>query len=175
MSKSFIIMEFNKISRGYELTNNILLNYPVEIYKLNNICPGKLLVIIGGQESDIKAISALDEKDMKSQPVFNVSPSIVEALVQKKDKKDIRSLLIGEFRTVGQGIYGADLAYKNNLVEVYRLDLSLGLFGKSIVYFSGQVADLKNCQKDLEKNLSSGQIVNLALIERPRRELLEKL
>ena len=32
MNKSFILIEFNQISKSYEILNNILLNYPVKIF-----------------------------------------------------------------------------------------------------------------------------------------------
>ncbi|MFQ9695855.1 MAG: BMC domain-containing protein [Zhenhengia sp.] len=53
MNKSIGALEFRSISKGIEVSNEIVKKANVEIIYFKTICPGKFLVIVTGDEGEV--------------------------------------------------------------------------------------------------------------------------
>ncbi|OLR65527.1 BMC domain-containing protein [Peptoniphilus porci] len=174
MLSSFLLAEFQSIATGYKEMNNILLNYPVDLFLSKNICPGRMLFIFNGNESDILEIDKyFKSKKISSIYILNIHEEIIEKINTTKKPTNISSFMICEFKNSICAMKASDLCVKEANIELVKLEFRIGLFGKSISVFNGLLSSLQSSKIAILDNLSNNDIVAIEIIENPVGELIK--
>ncbi|MDY2987879.1 MAG: BMC domain protein [Peptoniphilus sp.] len=174
MNKSFILIEFNQISKSYEILNDILLNYPVKIFLSKNICPGRILFILEGFDSDLISINIFcKDNHVNSDLVLNISKDIIKIINKNPSFKNFSSLFVLESKNSITAIKAADICNKYSNINLLKIQINLGLFGKGLFFAQGELSSTKQCSKLISKFFNENDIINTSIIERPTQELLK--
>lgn len=175
------VIELTSIAKGIEVTDRMLKANSVELIESKSICPGKYIVIIAGNvsevENSIKIGMELARSFFVDQVVIpNVAEDVLYALRGIPEYSDFKSIGVMEFFSITGAIYAADAAVKAADLAIVNLRLGFALGGKSFVVLTGDLAAVEagvRAGKELgEKN---GLMFSMAVIPSPVKELLEKL
>lgn len=177
MNISLCLMEFMKISKAYVILNELTHKFPVKIFLNGRICPGRYICLLEGKESDVVGCHeyVLEMKDVNSKVVSSISPEVTFAIKSKRAFEPKTSIGIFEFTHSIDAIKYSDLAFKKSGITINKLDFSMGLFGKGIVYCSGKNTELFDFREYLLKEVPAKDIVGLEVISGPSQELMEIL
>lgn len=174
MLSSFSLVEFESIAKGYKEMNNIILNYPVSLFLSRNVCPGRMIFIFKGNESDILEIDKyFKSKNFSSIYILNIQEEIIEKINTVNKTKNISSLMICEFKNSIYAMKASDLCIKEANIDLIKLEFRIGLFGKSISVFSGLLSNLQSSKTKILDNFSNKDIVAIEIIENPVGELIK--
>lgn len=153
----------------------------VDILVAKSICPGKYIVMIGGDvaavRQSVEAGEAVAEATIVNRFVIpNIHPSVLPAISGGNSFDDVRALGIIETYSVAATIEAADAAVKTASVVPLRMHLAFGIGGKSYVVLSGEVADI-NAAVASGSDVASekGFLVNRVVIPRPHRQLIDQI
>ena len=174
MDSSYLLVEFRSIALGYKEVNSIILNYPVELFLVKNICPGSILFIFKGNDHDILGIkNYLKEKNISALPILNIHEGVIGRINSPDKSIKISSLMICEFKNSISAIKASELCLKASGVSIIKIHFQVGLFGKGILILSGLLSSLENSKETILNNFSDKEIVALEIIENPVEELIK--
>lgn len=151
MSRAIGILESISIAKGIEAADAIVKAAPVKLYVAKTICPGKFLVMVGG---DVAAVSSSIErgvgivKEYKADAIVisGIHKEVLRALEGMTDIGILRdfkahwALGVIETFTVAACIYAADAAVKTGNVYLLEIRPAIGVGGKSFVTMIGEVS-----------------------------------
>ena len=175
------LVEFTSIAQGIEGADIMVKTADVDILAAKTTCPGKYIVLIGGDVSavqqSVKAGADLGaETVVDSFVIPNVHPSIIPAISGANPLKTIKALGIIETYTVASLIEAADAAVKAGEVEPVVLHLAFGIGGKSYTIVTGEVASVKAAVEEGSALASAkGLLIRKIVIPRPAPKLIETL
>lgn len=177
MKISLCLLEITKISKAFKIINDLTLKYPVKIFLNRKICPGHYLCLLEGSENDIFECGEYvsDIKDINYRIVNSLSQEVVEVIKKKKPFEKNVSVGIFEFSKSIDAIKYSDLAIKKLGIIINKIDFSLGMFGKGVIFCSGTNAELIDFKNYLLKEVPPKNIVALEVITGPSQELMELL
>ena len=140
----------------------------VEIVVNRTICPGKYMVLIGGEvdavTSSIEAGVAVGAHTVVDHFVIaNVHPTVFPAISGVTHLPDLKALGVIEGFSVASVIEAADAAVKAAQVQLITIHLAMAIGGKGFVTMTGDVAAVNEAVE-----------VGAAVIER-RGLLVEKV
>ena len=178
MGNSVGMIELSSIARGIETCDYMLKAADVELLRSSTICPGKYMVIVGGDTSGVNAAMKVGEEIaseflVDKLLISNVSDQLMPAISSTSQVPTEGAIGVIEFYSVASAIIAADTAAKAadiNLIEV-RTGFAVG--GKGFVTMSGDVSAVTeaiNAAKAV-----SELIVESAIIPRPVDKLYEAL
>ena len=153
----------------------------IDIVENRIICIGKFFVIVSGEVADVTAaISSLDGLSDSELVGTAVIPSVADGVIEKINGKivrdNIQALGVVETRNLKSGLYCGNYIKKTSNVEILRISLTLGLGGKSLVIFTGDIASVRNgIDVAREKVSNPSDIVSAVAIPSPSQEFVEKL
>ncbi|MBU5669778.1 BMC domain-containing protein [Peptoniphilus sp. MSJ-1] len=176
MLSSFLLVEFPSIAIGYKEINDIILNYPVYLFLSRNVCPGRIVFILNGNDNDILDIhNYFKTNKILSIDILNVEEEVIAKINKNTKASDISksSLMMCEFKNSISAIKASDLVFKAANVSLLKISFRVGLFGKSIAIFSGLLSDLESSKTIILDNFTNKDVVALEIIENPVGELLE--
>ncbi|THF59316.1 BMC domain-containing protein [Pseudothauera rhizosphaerae] len=175
------LVEFLSIARGIEASDLMAKTAEVQILVSKTICPGKYIVLVGGDiasvTQSVKAARALDESNMVDHFLIpNIHPSVLPAIAGGNSVVDVQALGVIETYSVASTIEAADAAVKAAKVEPVRMHLAFGIGGKSYVVISGEVADVEaGVRVGSEVAGDKGMLVHRVVIPRPHKQVIEHL
>ncbi|MGL4571329.1 MAG: BMC domain-containing protein [Clostridium sp.] len=182
MNKSIGSIEFRSISKGIEISNEIVKRCNVQVIYAKSICPGKFIIIISGDASEIlDAVNyglELDEKYVVDSFILNrVHNDIIDGLKSKYKTKNIEGLAIGimETNTVCSGVQGLDKALKSADVTLVKIQLAFGIGGKLVYIVSGTLSSVEQSIITSTEYLESKNIVASSIIPSPEVELIKQI
>ncbi|MFO0817870.1 MAG: BMC domain-containing protein [Pirellulales bacterium] len=174
------IIETSSIAKGFEISDSILKAANVQLIVNRTICPGKYMVLIGG---DVDAVQASIESGIKTAAhtlvdhfvIPNVHPTVFPAISGVGHIPVLRALGVVESFSVASIIEAADAAVKATNIELVTLHLAMAIGGKGFVTFTGDVASVEEgvriAAAVIEKK---GLLVERTVIPAPRKELLSE-
>ena len=175
------LIESNSIAKGVEFADCMVKTAEVTILVAKSICPGKYIVMIGG---DVAAVKQSVSSALELAPsiivdhfvIANIHPSILPAISGGTEVHDVNAVGVLETYSVAATIEATDLAVKAASITPIRMHLAFGIGGKSYVAFTGDVADVKAAMDVAADSASSkGFLVNKVVIPRPHQQVINSL
>ncbi len=175
------LVEFTSIAQGIAAADAMAKTANVEILIAKSICPGKYIVMIGGDVAAVhQSVAAgngyCPEVVVDSFVIPNVHPSVLPAISGGTHIDKVGAIGVIETYSVAATIEATDAAVKAASVEPIRMHLAFGIGGKSYVLLTGEVADV-NAATDAGSQIASdkGFLVSKVVIPRPSRQLIDQL
>lgn len=181
MGQALGIAEFKSIAKGIEMLDTMTKKANIKIVENRIVCIGKFLVIVSGEVADVTAaIASLDELSDSELVGAKVIPSVADGVIEKINGKivreNIKALGVVETRNLNSGLYCGNYIKKSSDVEILRISLTLGLGGKSLVIFTGDIASVRNGIEIAKEKVSNpNDIVSAVAIPSPSQEFIENL
>ena len=149
MSKSIGAIEFRSISKGIEVSNEIVKKSSVNICFLKSICIGKFLIIISGDVSEVEeaikyGLSLGGNNIIDSFIVNAVEEEIINGLKNRYTSKEVNSAIgVMETTKVCSGIKALDKTLKSSDVRLVKLQLATFLGGKLVYIITGDLSSVE--------------------------------
>ncbi|MEI7611991.1 MAG: BMC domain-containing protein [Betaproteobacteria bacterium] len=175
------LVEINSIAKGFEVCDAMAKTANVSILVAKSICPGKYIVLIGGDVAAVRQSVETGETVagstiVDSFVIANIHPSVLPAISGGNSIENIQALGVIETYSVAATIEATDAAVKAASVIPIRMHLAFGIGGKSYVALSGEVADI-NAAVEVGAAVASekGFLVNRVVIPRPHQQLIDQI
>lgn len=175
--KALGVIEVSSIARGIEICDQMIKASEIFVIDAIPMCPGKYVIIIGGDVANVKNsvnVAAEEAKEalVDKLVIPNMDDQVFKAINNTNDIGKIEALGIIETYSVSSGIMAADTAVKAANIHLIEVRLSRGMGGKSFVMMTGTVGDVKaavasGCEAPREEGLLAGSSV----IPSPHEEL----
>jgi len=175
------LIELRSIALGIQTTDVMLKAGDVELLRAHVVCPGKYIVLIGGEIGAVRAAVAAGEQIAPHVVVDtlilpNVHPSIFPALAAVSEIEQVRAVGIIETYTLASSIIAADVAVKAANVELMEIRLPFALGGKAFALLTGDVTAVRSGVDSAVNALKDeGIIESYVVIPSPHKDLIEKL
>ena len=178
MSLAIGMIELNSIARGIETCDFMIKAAQVTLLRASSICPGKYMILIGGNTGDVKAsmtegMKRGDESVVDSLILPNIHPDLIPAISGTTHVPEYGAVGVLEFYSVASAIKASDIAAKAAKVTLIEVHIGFAIGGKGYVTLTGEVGDVRaavNAAKD-----SSELMVDTAVIPRPDKRLYDSL
>lgn len=178
MGKSVCMIELSSIARGIETCDYMLKAADVEMLRSSTICPGKYMIIIGGDTGSVTAAMNVGEEKageflVDKLLIPNVNEQLMPALSGTNQVQTSGAIGVIEFYSVASAIIAADSAAKAADVNLIEIRTGFAIGGKGFVTLSGDigaVTEAINAAKAV-----SELMVECAVIPRPMDKLYEAL
>lgn len=181
MNKSIGALEFRSISKGIEVSNEIVKKANVEIIYFKTICPGKFLVIVTGDEGEVNEAITYGEEItgntlVDSFKVHAVSTPIIEAFKNTYSSKEIMDALgIMETNKVCAGIKALDMALKSSDIRLIKMHLAFGIGGKLVYVVTGALSSIEYGLEEGKRMLDKNEHANISVIPSPSKDMTKHL
>lgn len=181
MKNSVGLVELKSITKGIYIADEMIKGSGVELLQATSLCPGKYVVIIGGELSAIQnavdiANRIASEYIIDSFVIGNVSMQVFPALTATTEVSDRQALGLIETFTAASAVEAADLAAKAAVVQLIEIRLARGMGGKCFVMMTGSVASVQAaCEAGAKRAVDQGLLVNMEVIANPHEDLWEKI
>lgn len=175
------IVETSSLAKGYEVADAVMKRANVKMVVNRTICPGKYMVLIGG---DVDAVNASIEAGIEAGAhtvvdhfvIPNVHPDVFPAISGVAEMPELKALGIIEGFSVASIIEAADAAIKAAEVELISIHLAMAIGGKAIVTLTGEVGAVESAvEAGAEVVEKRGLLVEKVIIPSPRKEILSDL
>ncbi len=149
MTQAIGILELTSIARGMELGDVMLKSANVQLLLCRTLCPGKFLLMLGGDVGAVQqAIAAgtarAGEMLVDSLVLANIHPSVLPAISGLNVVGQRQAAGIVETWSVAACISAADRAVKAANVTLVRVHMAFGIGGKCYMVVAGDIADIDN-------------------------------
>lgn len=181
LRKSIGLVELNSIAQGYFTCDTMLKTAQVDLIEGLTLCPGKYMILVGGEVGAVKSsveagVSAGKEAVVDHLLIPNIHPDVFPAINAATQLDGIEALGVFETFTVASGIIAADAAVKTASVRLIEIRLAKGIGGKSFFTLTGEVADVKAAIQAGQKALEGeGTYVSSVVIPRPDPALIQRI
>ena len=148
MKPAIALVETNSIAAGILVGDAMVKKAEVELLEARSICPGKYLVLIGGEVGPVResyqvGVATAADALVDHLLLPNVDRSVFPALMSATLPRGDEALGIIETVTAAVCIVAADAAAKATDIQLLEIRLANGLGGKSFVLLEGTVADVE--------------------------------
>lgn len=174
------LIETSSIARGFQIADTVLKAADVEIIVNRTICPGKYMVVIGG---DVDAVSSAVEAGLQAGAhtvvdhfvIANVHPAVFPAIGGISHLPELRALGVIEAFSVSAVIEAADAAVKATSVQLITIHLAMAIGGKGWVSLTGDVASVEEAVSVGAAVIErKGLLVDKVVIPAPRPEIVRE-
>ena len=174
------IVETSSIAKGFEIADTILKAANVEIVLNRTICPGKYVVLVGG---DVDAVQASIDGGVRVGAhsvvdhfiIPNVHPAIFPAISGIDHLPELGALGVIEAFSIASVIEAADAAVKAAPIQFVNIHLAMAIGGKGYVSLTGDVAAVAEAvavgAAIIERK---GLLVEKVIIPAPRPEIVRE-
>jgi len=174
------IVETSSIAKGFEVADALLKRANVELVVNRTICPGKYMVLIGG---DVDAVNASVETGVEIGAhtvvdhfiIPNVHPDVFPAISGVTHLPELDALGVIEGFSVASIIEAADAAVKAADIQLITIHLAMAIGGKAFVSFTGDVAAVQSAVDAGSAIVEAkGLLVEKVVIPSPRKEIVSE-
>ena len=175
------LIEMRSIALGIQAADVMLKQGDVELLRAHVVCPGKFIVLIGGDVGAVRSAMNAGEQVAPGVTVDtlllpNVDPCIFPALAAATEIDEVRSLGVIETYTLASAIVAADTAVKAATVQLIEIRLPFALGGKAFAILTGDVSAVRTAVESAVNNLrDEGVIESYTVIASPHKSLIDKL
>lgn len=174
------IIETSSIARGFQIADAVLKTADVRLIVNRTICPGKYMVLIGGEvdavNSSIEAgLVAAAHTTVDHFVIANLHPSVFPAISGVTHLPELQSLGVIEAFSVSSVIEAADAAVKATPVQLITVNLAMAIGGKGWVSLTGDVASVSEAVEVGSAVIAKkGLLVDKVVIPAPRPEIISE-
>ncbi|HUT15098.1 MAG TPA: BMC domain-containing protein [Anaerolineae bacterium] len=181
MQPAIGLVETNSIAVGIKVGDAMVKRAPVNLLEARTVCPGKYIVLVGGDTGPVKESMAAGVEtagDSMVDRLFlpNVHVSIFPAIASAVEMEEVEALGIIETFSVASTIVAADAAAKAADVTLTEVRLANGLGGKSFVLMVG---DVPNVEAAVEAGVNiikdEGLLVRFVVIPQLHEDMRQKI
>ncbi|MDR0380340.1 MAG: BMC domain-containing protein [Candidatus Accumulibacter sp.] len=175
------LIELSSIAKGIEAGDAMLKTAEVTLLAAKTICPGKYIVMVGGDVAAVRQSVAMgtalaDRLLVDHFLIPNIHPAILPSISGVTPVDEMRAVGVVETFSVAACIESADASVKAANVVPVRTHLAFGIGGKSYYVLMGDVADVDTAVRvGAELAGGKGLLVNCTVIPRPHRQLVEAI
>jgi microcompartment protein CcmL/EutN len=175
------LVETNSIAAGILAGDAMVKKATVQLLEARSICPGKYMVLIGGEIGPVRdsfqvGVAAATDTLVDQLLLPNVHRSVFPALMSAAPPRGDEALGIIETVTAAICIVAADAAAKATDVQLLEIRLANGLGGKSFVLMEGTVADVEaSVAAGLELVRQAGLLVRQVVIPQLHEQMRAKI
>ncbi len=171
-------IELSSIARGFRTADEMLKRAEVRLLEAGTVCPGKFVIVIGGQVQPVR--ESFDAGLQVGGPAVvdqlhlpNAHPQLLPAIGATAELGSIEAVGIVETFAVATAIVAADAACKRAAVQLVELRLARGLGGKAFFTLSGELASVQAAVEAAEQiaTEASGLLLRTEVIARPHAEM----
>jgi len=184
MERAIGLIETISIAAGIESADAMIKTAPVKLFLARPICPGKFLILVGGEVGAVK--NSLKEGCRKAEEYLADSVLIprvhddifpaLEGAVSLDDLDSRNALGVIETFSVTACIFAADAAVKAAHVKLLEIRPAIGLGGKSYVTMLGNVSSIKTAVKaGCQTTENVGTLVKSTVIPNVAQDLLRTI
>ena len=178
MEKTVGIAELTSITYGIAASDAMLKAGQVRMLRSAPMCPGKYLIVIGGDTGEVKAAmeagADLAGKHLRNSYVIpHIHEQVLDALSKKSKVEPREAVGILESSMMVSAIYAADMAVKQAAVRLCRVRLGQGIGGKGVVIVAGDVGAVNAAVKAANPNWQPGQPFDSSILDSVTRELVK--
>lgn len=173
------LIEINSIARGIEVWDFMLKAASVELLTATTLCPGKYIILIGGDIGSVKTsidtgIKTAGTWLIDSLIIPSIHPQVFLALTDS-NKADIEALGIIETFSVASGIIFADSAAKGASITLIEIRIAMGLGGKSTIYLTGEVGAVEAAIEEGKNSIKPDMFIDYNIIPSPHKNLINNI
>lgn len=182
MKRAIGLLEIKNITKGILVADAMLKAANVELVQSQPLCPGKYVVMVGGDVGAVLSAVLSGKNAGGSENIVdefvlpNIHPDVFQALAGCTEVKQIKSLGIIESYSAASAIVAADTAAKAAAVQIVEVRLARGMGGKAVVSVTGEVgavtAAVRAGSNAIEK---TGFLVDQLIIAAPHHSLHQAL
>ncbi|MGQ9623619.1 MAG: BMC domain-containing protein [Candidatus Caldatribacteriaceae bacterium] len=141
-------LEFNSIAVGIKALDAMVKAAPIRVIDAKTICPGKFLVVVGGEVAEVDAALTAGKKAGEGYVVDelfipNLHPQVVPAILGTVVCEIWDAVAVVESFSAIASIEAADTAAKMAKVLITEVRLAVGMGGKSYVKMMGDVHEVE--------------------------------
>lgn len=182
MKRAIGLLELKNITKGILVADAMLKAANVELLLSQPLCPGKYVVMVGGDVGAVQSAvrsgkSAGGSENVVDEFVLpNIHPDVFQALAGCTEVKQIKSLGVIESYSVASAIVAADTAAKAAAVQILEVRLARGMGGKAVVSVTGEIGAVTAAVRAGSNAIeNSGFLVDQLVIAAPHQGLHQAL
>ena len=178
MGRAIGMVELSSIARGIETSDSMLKAAQVELLRSVTVCPGKYMVIVGGDTGAVRASleagkAAGGEFVVDTLLIPSVHEQVFPAISGTVEVTDPQAVGVIEYYSIASAIEAADAAAKAAQITLIEVRLIRVVAAKGFVVLTGDVGAVR-AAIDAAKQVSE-LYVESTVIPRPAPQLLESL
>lgn len=172
------MVELSSIARGIETCDYMIKAAQIEVLRASTVCPGKYLILIGGDTGDVRVsmnegITRGGECVVNTLIIPNVHPSVIPATTGTTQVPEYGAIGVLEFYSIADAITAADKAAKEANITLIEVRIGYAIGGKGYVTLTGDVGAVKAAVEAATKG--SELLVGTTVLPRPDKKLFESL
>ncbi|MDD2715979.1 MAG: BMC domain-containing protein [Candidatus Wallbacteria bacterium] len=177
MERAIGVIELRSIAKGIESTDAMLKAADVFLIDSRPVCPGKYLIVVGGEvgsvENSVQAGEQVGSEYLVDSIVIpNVAEEVFPAINAATDVAKLEALAVVETFSLTGAILSADTMVKAAGVHLIEIRLAKGLGGKAFVLATGSVGDCKASIAAVNAEFKEkGLIIEEVVIPNPHPDL----
>lgn len=175
------LVELNSIAKGIQVTDVMLKSANVDLLIAKTICPGKYIVMVGGEIAAVQQAVQNGEREgghmkVDSFVLPNVHASVLPALSGVTPVEKRQSIGVVETYSVAACIAAADSAVKSANVQLVRIHMAFGIGGKCYLVVNGDIADANTAVTAVSQSAGEkGLLVHSMVVPKPHDALWQQL
>ena len=178
MATAIGMVELTSIARGIETCDYMVKAAQVDLLRSSTVCPGKYMIIVGGETGDVRAAMAEGIKRGGELVVDTLMlPNVHEQLIpaiSMTNQVDVRGAVgVLEFYAIASAIIAADVAAKAANITLIEVRTGYAIGGKGFVTLTGDVGAVRAAVEAARKDAES--LVETTVIPRPDKKLFDAL
>jgi microcompartment protein CcmL/EutN len=172
------LVEMSSIAKGFMVADAMLKKAKVQLLMNRSICPGKYMILIGGDVAEVESAVAEGERVSKENTIDtmiirNLHPDILPALSGTNEFHEVDALGIVETFSVATTIEAADASLKAADVKIVQIHLAMAIGGKAYYSISGDVGAVEAAvEAGVNYIKNKGLLVEKVVIPHPRQEII---
>lgn len=172
------MVELNSIARGIETCDYMVKAAQIDLLRSSTVCPGKFLILIGGNTGDVRAamkegVNRGGECVVDTLILPNVHESLIPAMTGTTQVPNYGAVGVLEFYSVASAITAADKAAKAANITLMEVHIGYAIGGKGYVTLTGDVGAVRAAVEAASRECEL--LVGTTVLPRPDRKLFESL
>ena len=178
MGRAIGMVELSSIARGIETSDSMLKAAQVELLRSVTVCPGKYMVIVGGDTGAVRASleagkAAGGEFVVDTLLIPSVHEQVFPAISGTVEVTDPQAVGVIEYYSIASAIEAADAAAKAAQITLIEVRTGYAIGGQGFVVLTGDEGAVR-AAIEAAKQVSE-LYVESSVIPRPAPQLLESL